>query len=114
MNFVKNENSAKNIRGQNNGTFGFGMFGGLFPKSMNGPFGSMNYPLPQVSNLKVSQSPYYNSKYFNGPDYNQQSFSEISGYTFDTKGTAKKINQVPNKNYSGINDDTSVLIIKPH
>lgn len=34
------------ISGINNGTFGLGMVGAVFPANMGGPLGSVGYPLP--------------------------------------------------------------------
>jgi hypothetical protein len=69
------------IKGANNGTFGYGMGRGcLFPPSMNGPLGYMNYPLPQnISFPATLNSPKYNAQGWNGPSYNESAFSSIMG-----------------------------------
>ncbi len=76
-----NPKSTAFIKGSNNGTWGFGMSGGLFPIGMNGPFGYLGYPIPINQEAKaLFNGPQYNSAYHNGPAYNEESFSRIRGY----------------------------------
>lgn len=72
----------KNLRGSNNGTFGFGQVGCFLPESLMGPFGYMGYPLPNVLSFPVQPSPEYNSMYFNGPKYNENAVLAVSGNLF--------------------------------
>ena len=72
------------INGANNGSFASGMYGIMMPKSMNGPIGNINYPLPYKLELPaLLNGPQYNSMKMNAPAYNEQSFKEVSGYTYD-------------------------------
>jgi hypothetical protein len=68
----------KNLRGYNNGTWGYGMSGAFFPENLNGPLGYLNAPLPNVINYPVMPGPQYNSPYGNFPSYNQDFFIEIA------------------------------------
>jgi hypothetical protein len=61
--------TSVNIKGINNGTFGFGMYGAMFPQSMNGPFGTNNSPIPIDQQFPVQISPLYNSPYDNMPAF---------------------------------------------
>ncbi len=110
INITKTNNSnsligpSGQIVGSNNGSWGFGMYGASFPVNMNGPLGSFYRPLPNnVDEPTLLNGPKYNAKRYNGPDYNQQAFVSISGYTFD-----KFAQDVPD-----INTDTTILFIKP-
>lgn len=71
------------IKGSNNGTWGYGMTGGLFPTDMSGPFGSRGYPIPINVDYPalLYGNPNYNSMVRNAPAYNEDSFNKISGYT---------------------------------
>ena len=88
-----------NIKGYNNGTWGFGMFGGLIPTNMNGPLGYPKYPLPINQSAMINSAknpdnrlnginlasvntwgPNYNSQFGNFPSYNEKSFEKVSGY----------------------------------
>ena len=77
----KNKNS---LTGNNNGMSGFGQYGLLVPPSLNGPFGFVNRPLPldkeEPTGSTHGPNPQYNSKYFQGPQYNEQSFINSSGH----------------------------------
>ncbi len=44
------------VKGSNNGTFGFGMVGALFPESMNGPFGQVSKPMPNNQEFPTGTS----------------------------------------------------------
>jgi len=75
------------LRGNNNGTWGFGMTNALFPISMNGPFGSVGYPLLNYNEFPtILKNPQYNSRLMNSPAYNEQSFLDISGFSFSGFG----------------------------
>jgi hypothetical protein len=68
------------VRGSNNGTWGFGMYGAFYPVSMNGPLGYINRPLPNNNEFPMTLvSPAYNARDYNGPAYNQDSFRNIGG-----------------------------------
>jgi hypothetical protein len=72
------------IKGSNNGTFGCGMGrGSLFPPSMNGPIGYINFPLPQNISYPaiINGGPKYNAPGWNGPSYNEPAFRSIMGYS---------------------------------
>ena len=86
--FQKESNQILNepvrISGINNGTFGVGAYGIMMPPSMNGPIPYINYPLPYKLELPtLLNGPKYNSKLMNAPQYNEQSFLSVSGYTFN-------------------------------
>jgi hypothetical protein len=76
----KDQRGLKGLKGQNNGTFGFGFSGALFPVSLNGPFGYINMPIPNTEEKSVllNGGPKYNSPTMNAPYYNQQSFIDLS------------------------------------
>jgi len=72
------------ISGINNGTFGLGMYGIMLPESLNGPLGFINNPLPYKLELPtLLDGPKYNSQLMNVPKYNEQSFLNVSGFTFN-------------------------------
>ena len=68
-----------NKYGYQNGTFGFGFRGGMFPSVLNGPFGSVDFPLPNTEQKMVSQGPKFNSAYGQYPKYNEETFLWRSG-----------------------------------
>lgn len=75
------EQKIKDLRGTNNGTWGFGMFGAFFPENMNGPLGYQFNPLPNDNEAHVLlNGPQYNSKDGNFPAYNADHFRSLSGY----------------------------------
>lgn len=77
----------KIIRGINNGTWGFGMYGSLYSPLMNGPFGSVGANLPRNRQAAASNmSPRYNNPVVNGPDY--VDFESISGYNLSNFGAS--------------------------
>jgi hypothetical protein len=68
------------LKGNNNGTWGFGMYGAFFPNSLNGPFGSVMYPMPNDNQAHaLLQGPSYNAKQGNYPAYNANYFQGLSG-----------------------------------
>jgi hypothetical protein len=105
-----NESNKNIITGPNkpqltqNGTWGFGMFGAVFPTNLNGPLGSLYRPLPNnVEYPNISNGPEYNAKTYNGPSYNQDSFRGISGFSFNNFGT----------DVSGSREQQVILYIEP-
>jgi hypothetical protein len=86
MNNNQNQNNQlKNLKGSNNGTWGFGMYGALYSASMNGPFGNRGLPLPNDNvSSTMTVNPAYNSKLGNFPKYNEKQFVELSGYDLGT------------------------------
>jgi hypothetical protein len=94
------------IAGSNNGTWAAGMGrGALFPPSMNGPLGYINYPLPYDQEMPVLfDGPKYNAQAYNGPAYNEAAFKSVSGYTFNKYST----DQAP------IGESASILVLKPN
>jgi hypothetical protein len=71
------------LKGISNGQYGFGFSGGMFPKFMNGPFGYYDKPLPNTQEkLVLYNSPIYNSKLGNFPEYNEDAFIAKSRFTY--------------------------------
>jgi hypothetical protein len=96
--------SSSQINGINNGTFAFGMTGIMLPESLNGPFGSIFFPLPNKIDhpATLTGGPQYNSKLMNAPQYNEKNFIDVSGFAFSNFG----LNQAP---VSNINSPLSIL-----
>ncbi len=66
-----------------NGTYGFGYSGGMFPKFMNGPFGTIDRPLPNTQEkMAIFDGPKYNSMLGQFPSYNEDTFIARSRYSF--------------------------------
>lgn len=73
-------NQLRDLRGNNNGTWGFGMYGAFFPNSLNGPFGSVMHPMPNDNQSHaLMQGPVYNAKQGNYPAYNADYFQSLGG-----------------------------------
>jgi hypothetical protein len=92
------------LKGISNGQFGFGFSGGMFPKFMNGPFGSYDRPIPNTQEkLVLYDSPIYNSKLGNFPAYNEDAFiarsrfayTPVYGTTFGPNGLSGVPTQAP-------------------
>ncbi len=77
---VPEYNQLRTLRGTNNGTWGFGMYGAFFPNSLNGPFGSVMHPMPNDNQSHaLMQGPSYNAKQGNYPAYNSNYFQSLGG-----------------------------------
>ncbi len=73
----------------NNGSFGFGASGAMFPETINGPFGTVNYPLPDKDQKMVNYQSYqFNSKNGQFPKYNEETFLWRSRFSKDPKEIA--------------------------
>lgn len=67
-----------NIQGSNPGAWGFGKKGSFYPSSFNGPFGSVNNPLPiNLEYPVLLNTPKYSSYNYNGPYYNESLIEKI-------------------------------------
>lgn len=79
--YFSNPGLKKDIKGINNGTWGFGMIGNIMPSELNGPFGYQEFPQPLTIEhpANYTDDPKYNSNIYNGPFYNQSQISKMLG-----------------------------------